>query len=75
MSYLSRWIHDYQDACVDKLERFLKGEPVPREMMVGNSASRDREQQSSGSSSSARPSQQQYQRTMSVGSEGNRTDY
>ena len=21
-----RWIHDYQDACVDKLERFLKGE-------------------------------------------------
>ena len=23
---LSRWIHDYQDACIDKLERFLKGE-------------------------------------------------
>ncbi|XP_049851844.1 NAD(+) hydrolase sarm1 isoform X3 [Schistocerca gregaria] len=21
-----RWIHDYQDACVDKLERFLRGE-------------------------------------------------
>lgn len=21
-----RWIHDYQDACVDKLEQFLRGE-------------------------------------------------
>ena len=21
-----RWIHDYQDACIDKLERFLLGE-------------------------------------------------
>lgn len=21
-----RWIHDYQDACVDKLERFLRGD-------------------------------------------------
>lgn len=23
---ISRWIHDYQDACVDKLERFMRGE-------------------------------------------------
>lgn len=23
---VSRWIHDYQDACVDKLERFMRGE-------------------------------------------------
>lgn len=22
-----RWIHDYQDACIDKLERFIRGEP------------------------------------------------
>merc|ERR1711868_343853 len=21
-----RWIHDYQDACIDKIERFIKGE-------------------------------------------------
>lgn len=21
-----RWIHEYQDACVDKLERFMRGE-------------------------------------------------
>ena len=21
-----RWIHDYQDACVEKLERFMRGE-------------------------------------------------
>jgi len=26
MNFVRRWIHDYQDACVDKLERFLKGE-------------------------------------------------
>ncbi|GFR69173.1 sterile alpha and TIR motif-containing protein 1 [Elysia marginata] len=24
-----RWIHDYQDACVDKLERFIRGETNP----------------------------------------------
>ncbi|XP_025090144.1 sterile alpha and TIR motif-containing protein 1-like isoform X2 [Pomacea canaliculata] len=24
-----RWIHDYQDACVDKLERFIRGEAAP----------------------------------------------
>ncbi|MCL4143089.1 UNVERIFIED_CONTAM: hypothetical protein GTU68_010389, partial [Idotea baltica] len=23
-----RWIHDYQEACVDKLERFMRGEGV-----------------------------------------------
>ena len=22
-----RWIHDYQEACIDKLERFIRGEP------------------------------------------------
>lgn len=21
-----RWVHDYQEACVDKVERFIKGE-------------------------------------------------
>lgn len=26
---LLRWIHDYQDACVDKLERFIRGEAAP----------------------------------------------
>ncbi|CAH1112715.1 unnamed protein product [Psylliodes chrysocephalus] len=25
-----KWIHDYQDACVDKLERFMRGEMNPR---------------------------------------------
>ncbi|XP_053987418.1 NAD(+) hydrolase sarm1 isoform X3 [Hylaeus volcanicus] len=31
-----RWIHDYQDACVDKLERFMRGEiPVRSEMSGG----------------------------------------
>ncbi|XP_046389688.1 NAD(+) hydrolase sarm1 isoform X2 [Ischnura elegans] len=30
-----RWIHDYQDACVDKLERFMRGEPLTRSDMVG----------------------------------------
>ncbi|KAK0047671.1 sterile alpha and TIR motif-containing protein 1-like isoform X1 [Biomphalaria pfeifferi] len=27
-----RWIHDYQDACVDKLEQFLRGEPNPQHL-------------------------------------------
>ncbi|XP_071446702.1 NAD(+) hydrolase sarm1 [Hetaerina americana] len=30
-----RWIHDYQDACVDKLERFMRGEMPMRSDMVG----------------------------------------
>jgi hypothetical protein len=25
-----RWVHDYQEACVDKLERFIRGEPFFR---------------------------------------------
>lgn len=24
-----RWVHDYQDACVDKVEKFLRGEKMP----------------------------------------------
>lgn len=24
-----RWVHDYQDACVDKVEKFLSGEMSP----------------------------------------------
>lgn len=31
-----RWIHDYQDACVDKLERFMRGEiPVRSDTLIG----------------------------------------
>ncbi|PRD29211.1 UNVERIFIED_CONTAM: Ect4 [Trichonephila clavipes] len=40
-----RWIHDYQDACVDKLERFMRGElnvrtdgPIGRHLGMGGSA-------------------------------------
>ena len=25
-----KWVHDYQDACVDKIERFIRGEPFSR---------------------------------------------
>ena len=25
-----RWVHDYQDACIDKIERFIRGEPFSR---------------------------------------------
>lgn len=28
-----RWIHDYQEACVDKLERFMRGEGMPRDAL------------------------------------------
>ncbi|XP_025075858.1 sterile alpha and TIR motif-containing protein 1 isoform X2 [Pogonomyrmex barbatus] len=30
-----RWIHDYQDACVDKLERFMRGEIPMRSDLSG----------------------------------------
>ncbi|KAG7198926.1 hypothetical protein KM043_015740 [Ampulex compressa] len=30
-----RWIHDYQDACVDKLERFMRGEIPMRSELSG----------------------------------------
>lgn len=30
-----RWIHDYQDACVDKIERFIRGEIYDGSMMAG----------------------------------------
>ncbi|GFO08649.1 sterile alpha and tir motif-containing protein 1 [Plakobranchus ocellatus] len=33
-----RWIHDYQDACVDKLERFIRGETNPLKPGMGPSA-------------------------------------
>lgn len=37
-----RWIHDYQDACVDKLERFLRGDlnikPLSTTSQTGASA-------------------------------------
>lgn len=40
-----RWIHDYQDACVDKLERFMRGEmnvrsdgPLGRYVGIGGGA-------------------------------------
>lgn len=43
-----RWIHDYQDACVDKLERFMRGElnaridgPISRVAGVTGSAKGD----------------------------------
>ena len=32
-----RWIHDYQDACVDKLERFLRGDLNMNMKTVANS--------------------------------------
>ncbi|XP_045171328.2 NAD(+) hydrolase SARM1-like [Mercenaria mercenaria] len=32
-----KWIHDYQDACVEKLERFLRGEKKPSLHGLGSS--------------------------------------
>jgi len=31
-----RWVHDYQDACVDKLERFIRGEAFLKTTNYGN---------------------------------------
>lgn len=30
-----KWIHDYQDACIDKLERFLRGEENMKQYLEG----------------------------------------
>ena len=35
-----RWVHDYQNACVDKLERFLRGEAFLRATHGINGGSR-----------------------------------
>lgn len=32
LSLWTRWIHDYQDACVDKLERFLRQPAKPKQL-------------------------------------------
>ncbi|XP_059144255.1 NAD(+) hydrolase SARM1-like isoform X3 [Physella acuta] len=34
-----RWIHDYQDACVDKLEQFLRGEVNPQQRVPAGPSS------------------------------------
>lgn len=70
-----RWIHDYQDACVDKLERFMRGEAVPPrgDPIVFNARVSETQSVASDRTVTSRPSPQ-YQRTQSVGSEGTRTD-
>jgi len=70
-----KWIHDYQDACVDKLERFMRGEAVPPrgDPIVYNARSSEPSSSASDRTVTSRPSPQ-YQRTQSVGSEGTRTE-
>lgn len=38
-----RWVHDYQDACMDKVERFIKGElnRTPNPLVVSHSCITD----------------------------------
>jgi hypothetical protein len=70
-----KWIHDYQDACVDKIERFLRGEQIPRES--GSNAGANNNTSSgqssvtsnSGVGTTPRTPTQLYQRTLSVGSD------
>ncbi|XP_012940317.1 NAD(+) hydrolase sarm1 [Aplysia californica] len=63
-----RWIHDYQDACVDKLERFLRGETniqvrLPGAKGVSNPSTPSAAAKSSaGSSSFENPHSPPYQR-------------
>ncbi|CAG7823163.1 unnamed protein product [Allacma fusca] len=65
-----KWIHDYQDACVEKLERFLKGESVPRETALTNRETSSNSPSGGPLGSTTPRSSQQYQRTLSVGSDG-----
>ncbi|XP_019620754.1 PREDICTED: sterile alpha and TIR motif-containing protein 1-like isoform X1 [Branchiostoma belcheri] len=38
-----KWIHDYQDACIDKLERFLRGEDMSKRGRLSKMSSKDEE--------------------------------
>ena len=74
-----RWIHDYQDACVDKLERFMRGEiPVRSEMSGGiprSIASKDVTQPNTPGSTNIRqpPSYQRMHSNESRGSDKDST--
>ncbi|XP_076296862.1 sterile alpha and armadillo motif isoform X5 [Lasioglossum baleicum] len=72
-----RWIHDYQDACVDKLERFMRGEiPVRSEMLGGiprSIASKDVTQPNTPCNTNIRQSPN-YQRMHSNESRGSDKD-
>ncbi|XP_046745275.1 NAD(+) hydrolase sarm1 isoform X2 [Diprion similis] len=71
-----RWIHDYQDACVDKLERFMRGEiPMRSDLSSGiprSLASKDVTQPGTPASTSIR--QPSYQRMHSNESRGSDKD-
>ena len=69
--FWSRWIHDYQDACVDKIERFLRGEQIAKDTMSNNSGGGSVQV---GNSNSIPKTSQQYQRTSSIGSVEGRLD-
>lgn len=69
-----RWIHDYQDACVDKLERFMRGEmnvradgPIGRHLGMGGSGTPG----TPGSLSKSLPPHNSYHRSNSNDSDSN----
>ncbi|EZA50513.1 Sterile alpha and TIR motif-containing protein [Ooceraea biroi] len=72
-----RWIHDYQDACVDKLERFMRGElPMRSELSGGiprSMAPKDVVQPNTPSNTNIRQ-QPSYQRMHSNESRGSDKD-
>ncbi|XP_020710386.1 NAD(+) hydrolase sarm1 [Athalia rosae] len=74
-----RWIHDYQDACVDKLERFMRGEIPTRSELSGgiprSIASKDVTQPSTpGSTNMRQPSYQRMHSNESRGSDKDSTN-
>ncbi|XP_063704161.1 NAD(+) hydrolase sarm1 isoform X3 [Culicoides brevitarsis] len=66
-----RWIHDYQDACVDKLERFLRGEMSSRSDIHRNALGRgDATPNTPGTAGTNRIHPPSYQRMGSTDSRG-----
>ncbi|KOX68495.1 Sterile alpha and TIR motif-containing protein 1, partial [Melipona quadrifasciata] len=65
-----RWIHDYQDACVDKLERFMRGEIPVRSDIPRSIAPKDVTQPNTPSNTNIRqpPSYQRMHSNESRGS-------
>jgi len=63
-----RWIHDYQEACIDKIERFVQGERSGGNPMMDRFLS-----SSAGSQYSYGKYNPSYQRTLSQDSTANST--
>lgn len=65
-----RWIHDYQDACVDKLEQFLRGETNPQQRPLTGSSGSNSSVPRQSTSGFESPNSPPYQRAQGLSKAG-----